>query len=577
MTKKLMALAALTACAALAQTVTAVQDGAAYTNNVALGSVFVVKGTGLSAAGVVAASAPAYPTTLNNVRISLTATSNGAVVQALMVYTYNQGGVNQLAAVLPSNAAAGTYSLRVTNGATTSAPFSMTVVRNKPGIVTASSDGVGEAQATIGGGLILVRKSNMGRLDRFDTRPVKAGERVDLWGTGLGPDTASDTGGSQGDQTSANAIRVILDGVEIVPLYAGRSSGFPGLDQIVFNVPANVTLSCTNQLRIRANGVLSNQVTIATGTGDNCGPTNPGGGGGGGTTGPLTQSQIDAIIARGVYRQGAISIVRTSGSITAAGQTQALNFDAASASFTAMRGANLRQAFNAGSLPNGYTAPAPGVCNVFVDVTSLPTSSDGLSVQTLDAGPSLSLQGPVSRTLAKQVSVGSISYSTQSANSTNDSWLVPGTYTISGTGGADIGAFSISGSLAPALNWTNRASTNIVNRSSGVTVNWTGGDPSQLMVIMGYSLIASTNGVARGGYFQCFANQSTGSFTVPGSILSRLPPTEETVIPGFGSLVVLPGQILLTSPGTPVFASASGVDLLTLTPASVVMGSVTFR
>ena len=58
--------------------ITAVLDGAAYTNNVAQGSVFVVKGTGLSAAGLVSAPAPLYPTTLNNVRISLTAVTGGA-------------------------------------------------------------------------------------------------------------------------------------------------------------------------------------------------------------------------------------------------------------------------------------------------------------------------------------------------------------------------------------------------------------------------------------------------------------------------------------------------------------------
>jgi hypothetical protein len=39
----------------------------------------VVKGTGLSAAGTIAATAPTYPMTLNNVSISLTAITGGAL------------------------------------------------------------------------------------------------------------------------------------------------------------------------------------------------------------------------------------------------------------------------------------------------------------------------------------------------------------------------------------------------------------------------------------------------------------------------------------------------------------------
>src|SRR5882724_4538933 len=115
--KRTLALLAISATAAMAQpTITAVLDGAAYTNNIAQGSVFVVKGTGLSAAGDVRATAPVYPTTLNNVSISMTAVTGGAVVTPFMVYTFNVSGVNQLAAVLPSTEAAGMYDLRVANG-----------------------------------------------------------------------------------------------------------------------------------------------------------------------------------------------------------------------------------------------------------------------------------------------------------------------------------------------------------------------------------------------------------------------------------------------------------------------------
>ena len=88
--KRILALLALSTAAIAQPTITAVLDGGAYTNNIAQRSVFVVKGTGLSAAGYVAATAPIYLTTLNNVRISLTAATGGAVVTPLMIHVQRQ-------------------------------------------------------------------------------------------------------------------------------------------------------------------------------------------------------------------------------------------------------------------------------------------------------------------------------------------------------------------------------------------------------------------------------------------------------------------------------------------------------
>ena len=101
-------------------TITQVLDGAAYTPDVAQGSVFVVKGTGLSGPGFTPATAPGYPTVLNNVQITFTPAAGGAATQALMAYVYNLDGVNQLAAILPSNVATGSYNVRVINGGSTS-------------------------------------------------------------------------------------------------------------------------------------------------------------------------------------------------------------------------------------------------------------------------------------------------------------------------------------------------------------------------------------------------------------------------------------------------------------------------
>src|SRR3989442_11874904 len=105
------------AVAAYAQTptVTAVLDAGEYSNNIAQGSIFVVKGTNLSASGYTPAPGLPLATTLANVKITLTPVRPGTGTDAFMVYTYNVGGVNQLAALLPSSIIGGDYNLTVTN------------------------------------------------------------------------------------------------------------------------------------------------------------------------------------------------------------------------------------------------------------------------------------------------------------------------------------------------------------------------------------------------------------------------------------------------------------------------------
>ena len=62
------------------------------------------------------------PQSSSGVKITFTPAAGGAGTDAYLVYLYNQGGVNQLAGVLPSTVAAGNYNVTVTNG-TASAPL----------------------------------------------------------------------------------------------------------------------------------------------------------------------------------------------------------------------------------------------------------------------------------------------------------------------------------------------------------------------------------------------------------------------------------------------------------------------
>lgn len=110
--------------------ISAVLDAASYTSSVSQGEVFVIKGTNLSASGFTSTSFP-LPLNFNGVSISFVPTSGGSATGAPIIYLYNQGGVNQLAAVVPSGLAPGNYNVTVTNNGVTGPAFQTTIVARK--------------------------------------------------------------------------------------------------------------------------------------------------------------------------------------------------------------------------------------------------------------------------------------------------------------------------------------------------------------------------------------------------------------------------------------------------------------
>lgn len=231
-----------------------VANAASYSREIAPGSIFVVIGAELSGQGtVVATSFPLRPS-MNGTSVQFRAVAGGPVIDALMVYTTR----NQIAAILPSSAAPGDYNVSVRYNNQTSPAAQVVVIPRNLGIFTANSAGFGPAQALNRGALELNRFAR-GRLGPYTTGPASPGMRVDLYGTGLGQDLLSDsTGGSSGHQDAA-AVRVVVGGRETRAVYAGRSEGTAGLDQIVFFLPDDTPLGCAVDAQVLfANGQRSN-------------------------------------------------------------------------------------------------------------------------------------------------------------------------------------------------------------------------------------------------------------------------------------------------------------------------------
>jgi uncharacterized protein (TIGR03437 family) len=180
-------------------TITAVLDAGSYTANIAEGSVFVVKGSAMSAAGLTETSFT-LPTLFGGVSITFTPASGGTGTLAYIVYLDNQSGVNQLAAILPSSVPAGNYNVTVTYNSAASAPFAVTVVKQKPSLITADSTGNGMVvvQNYVSASETDVNRFTTGTVDGFAISPAHPGQTEIAYSVGMGPDPGSDNQPSPG-------------------------------------------------------------------------------------------------------------------------------------------------------------------------------------------------------------------------------------------------------------------------------------------------------------------------------------------------------------------------------------------
>jgi hypothetical protein len=119
--------------------------------------------------------------------------------------------------------------------------------------------------------------------------------------------------------------------------------------------------------------------------------------------------------------------------------------------------------------------------------------------------------------------------------------IAAGTYTLAGTGGADIGAFTASVTVPAPLNWTNRDAIAEVNRAQTLNLTWTGGGNDIVSIVgLSYNNVGGTleRPIYEGATFVCYQNASAGSFGVPSSILNQLPPSS-TAASSIGGALLL--------------------------------------
>jgi hypothetical protein len=130
-------------------------------------------------------------------------------------------------------------------------------------------------------------------------------------------------------------------------------------------------------------------------------------------------------------------------------------------------------------------------------------------------------------------------------------------YTVSGTGGANVGLFSATDVTGNVVAKLTSAVNQPIPRSSDLTLQWSyPGMPLQNvpLTIGGYSY---SSDFTQGGMFQCTVPAGANTFTIPSWVLSTLPPSGTAQN---GSLNYPLGVIWIGQYNTPATFSAPGLS-----------------
>jgi uncharacterized protein (TIGR03437 family) len=465
-------------------------------SSIAQGSIFTIYGSNL---GPSSTPALAYPleTTLGGVSVQVS--SGGTALNAIPIFV----GPKQINAILPgSTPIDASATLTVTYNGQTGNAASFQVVANSFGIFTVNSTGSGA-------GIITHAKNQLYSVNL----PANAGNTATVWGTGIGASPGDDGSAPPQQINMPNLPLSVYVGTQSATVtYRGRS-GFTGEDQINFVVPSGIT-GCYVPVAVEIGNIVSNFVTM---------PIAPPG-----------QSCPDPAMSYPNAPTGNITLTRS----TTIGATTSTT-DSGEADFGTLPSVSAHPFF----LPAG-TCIGDIIVQVFLEAPF-----------QLDAGPAITITGPNGSQQLPASAFYSGKLGGGSGANAQPLYLSAGAYTVSGPGGTEVGPFSQNFTIPQPLTWTNQGDITTVDRSAGLDITWTGGDP--------YGTVQITGDFVS---FLCYAKISDQHFTIPAFVLLSLPPSSGTST-----------DLMLSATASTTAFTASGISSGSISSMVTIVKNVTYR
>ncbi|MGO9897768.1 MAG: hypothetical protein ACLPX8_26580 [Bryobacteraceae bacterium] len=447
-------------------------------SGIAQGAFFALIGTGLGPSTPLQVQKYPLPTTqgLNGTTVQVTV---GSVTETCIMDYVSAGQVN---AILPSATPVGTGTITLSYLGGTSS-IAVTVLAANFAMVTLNGAGTGPG---------VVTDLNYNVITMIN--PAHPGQILTLWGSGLGAVTGDETEPpTQVDL--GTGVQVFVGNQPATVLYGGRGSS-PALDQIDFTVPAGISVGCKVSIVVLVKGVTGNVTTtsIAPAGQTTCGDS----------FGFLTAANLQTAAAKGSLNLGGVVVSRI-----------ATSNDSLLGYFGNYPLNSLIRSYG------GYYGPSIGSCLAYeVGGTDIDTAlADPIQPAYLNAGTDLEIKGPGG---AQTIPVSSAGYFAADLAIAPAVYIEPGSYTVAnGSGGSNVGAFNWSLTLPAYVVPTNIPTT--VNRAQDLTLTWTGGSGLSVASIFLASGVPVALPLSSWAFIVCDADASSGTFTVPSTILNLLP------------------------------------------------------
>ncbi len=407
-------------------------------------------------------------------------------------------------AIMPEDAPLGDVMLTVTRDGEASGAVTIQVVRSNLGIFTENKAGWGPAMLT---GTHFTRD-----------RPAHPGDTVTFQGTGLGNELHP---------------QVVIGGRPAAAISTKKSA--QGVDEVTFRVPANAPDGCFVPLYAKSARWVSNPATIPVTRQGPCvtpsyWPFSPV---------PAGQTVATVILTRQIF----------------VGPPQSIG-DRGFATFFQI----------GGTQPAVFPMtllPPPGACIFTQSLFEAETLLNGLpqlmtsaavNFDMRDAGGMVKLSRPgLERILQTKPGLtglyNGLLGNSDDARRKRPLFLDEGKISITGEGGGNIGAFSITQDMPPNFTWTNRGAKSVVIRSQGTEFTWNPLRPGHRMMLFAIGVDRTTRNA---GTCVCMTAEGATRFTMGSDVLIGFPRVlmEPEAVPAFIGLAEIgPVQQSIRGPG----------------------------